>query len=150
MKKDTEIKLEKLSKEELIDIINKLCEIPNVEKSLKLLVNPTKRDVETELSSFERWCDSVANNPCSEKAKNGLHTSASLLWQAVDSLDIYTAAETLYEMYELTSDITECSDAAVDINCDSCSLLYDLIKNYPGSFSKEEVDKYSYITDIYD
>ena len=53
-------------------------------------------------------------------------------------------------MYNLTSDITEYSDVAVDINCDSYSLLYDLVKNHPNSFSKEEFDKYSYITDIYD
>ena len=71
MKKDIKTKLEKLSKENLIDIISKLCEIPDVEKSLKLLVCPNKKDIERELSLFERWCNSVANNPCSEIAENG-------------------------------------------------------------------------------
>lgn len=150
MNKEIKTKLEKLSKDELIDIIDKLCEIPDVEKTLKLLVNPTKRDIDRELSSFGRWCNSVANNPCSEKAENGLYTSAFLLWRALDSVDVNTAARIIFEMYNLTSDITEYSDAAVDINCDSCSLLYDLVKKHPNSFSKEEFDKYSYITDIYD
>ena len=43
MKKDIKSKLDKLSKEELVDIINKLCEIPDVKKTLKLLVSPTKK-----------------------------------------------------------------------------------------------------------
>lgn len=150
MKKDINTKLEKLSKEELIDIINKLCEIPDVEKSLKLLLCPTKRDVERELGSFERWCNSVANNPCSERAENGLYTSASLLWRAVDSLDVNDAAKILYEMHNLLSDITEFSDAAVDIDCSCCSDLYDLIRNQPNSFSEDDTKKYKYITDIYD
>lgn len=145
MKKDINTKLEKLSKEELIDIINKLCVIPDVEKSLKLLLCPTKRDIDKELSSFERWCNSVANNPCSEKAENGLYTSASLLWRAVDSLDAKTAAGVLYEMHNLTSDITEFSDAAVDIDCSCCSDLEFLLKNNLGDFSEEEKDKYKYL-----
>lgn len=145
MKKDINTKLEKLSKEELIDIINKLCVIPDVEKSLKLLLCPTKRDIDKELSSFERWCNSVANNPCSEKAENGLYTSASLLWRAVDSLDAKTAAGVLYEMHNLTSDITEFSDAAVDIDCSCCSDLEFLLKNNLGDFSEEEKNKYKYL-----
>ena len=35
MKKDIKSKLDKLSKEDLVDIINKLCEIPDVEKTLR-------------------------------------------------------------------------------------------------------------------
>lgn len=108
MKKDIKTKLEKLSKENLINIISKLCEIPDVEKSLKLLVCPTKKDIERELSSFERLYNSVANNPCSERAENGLYTSASLLWKAFDSLDANDAAKILYEMHDLLSDITVC------------------------------------------
>lgn len=147
MKKDINTKLEKLSKEELIDIINKLCVIPDVEKSLKLLLCPTKRDIDKELSSFERWCNSVANNPCSEKAENGLYTSASLLWRAVDSLDAKTAAGVLYEMHNLTSDITEFSDAAVDIDCSCCSDLEYLLENNSDSFSKEEKYRYEYLVE---
>lgn len=123
MKKEIKSKLEKLSKEELIDIINKLCEIPDVEKSLKLLVDPTKKDIDKELNSFERWCNSVANNPCSERAENGLYTSASLLWRAIDSVDINTTARVLYQMHKLLSEITEFSDAAVDIDCSCCAVF---------------------------
>lgn len=145
MKKEIKSKLEKLSKEELIDIINKLCEIPDVEKSLKLLVNPTKKDIDKELSSFERWCNSVANNPCSERAENGLYTSSSLLWQAIDSVDINAAARVLYQMHNLLSEITEFSDAAVDIDCSCCSDLAYLLENNADNFSKEEKDRYVYI-----
>ena len=150
MKKDIKSKLDKLSKEELVDIINKLCEILDVEKTLKLLVSPTKKDIDRELSSFERWCNSVSNNPCSERAENGLYTSASLLWKAIDYLDVNTAARVLYEMYCITSDITDYSEVAVDINYDSCSLLSNLLKDQHNVFSTEEIDKYTYITDIYD
>ena len=145
MKKDIETKLEKLSKENLIDIISKLREIPDVEKSLKLLVCPTKKDIDRELSSFERWCDSVANNPCSERAENGLYTSASLLRQAIDSLEVNDVAKILYEMHNLLSDITEVSEAAVDIDCDCCSDLEYLLENNPDEFSKEERNKYEYL-----
>ena len=147
MKKDIETKLEKFSKEELVDVINKLCEIPDVEKSLKLLVCPAKRDIDRELSSFERWCNSVANNPCSERAENGLYTSASLLWRAIGSLDANDVARILYEMHNLLSDITEFSDAAVDIDCSCCSDLEYLLENNSDSFSKEEKDRYMYIFD---
>lgn len=145
MKKDINTKLEKLSKEELIDIINKLCVIPDVEKSLKLLLCPTKRDIDKELSSFERWCNSVANNPCSEKAENGLYTSASLLWRAIDSVDINAAARVLYQMHNLLSEITDFSDAAVDIDCSCCSDLAYLLENNADNFSKEEKDRYKYL-----
>ena len=53
-------------------------------------------------------------------------------------------------MYNLTSGITDYSDVAVDINCESCSCLNDLLKEHRGIFSKDEIDKYTYITDIYD
>ncbi|MBR6646603.1 MAG: hypothetical protein IKL09_03715 [Clostridia bacterium] len=145
MKKDIETKLTKFSKEELVDIINKLCEIPDVEKSLILLVCPTKRDIDRELSSLERWCNSVANNPYSERAENGLYTSASLLWKAIDSLDANDAAKILYEMHDLLSNITEFSDAAVDIDCICCSDLKFLLENNSGEFSEEEKDRYEYL-----
>ena len=145
MKKDIETKLENFSKEELVDIINKLCEIPDVEKSLKLLVCPTKKDIDRKLRLFERWCNSIANNPCSERAVNGLYTSASLLWKALDSLDTNDAAKILYEMHNLLSDITEFSEIAVDIDCDCCSDLEYLLGNNPGEFSKEEKNKYEYL-----
>lgn len=45
MQKAIKSKLEKLSKDELIDIIEKLCEISDAEKTLKLLINPTKKDI---------------------------------------------------------------------------------------------------------
>lgn len=147
MKKEIKSKLEKLSKGELIDIINKLCEIPDVDKSLKLLVSPTKRDIDRELSSFERWCNSVANNPYSERAENGLYTSASLLWRAIDSVDVNTAARVLYQMHKLLSEITEFSDAAVDIDCSCCSDLAYLLENNADVFSKEDKDRYEYIID---
>ena len=145
MKKDIETKLKDFSKEELVDIINKLCENPDVEKTLKLLVCPTKRDINRELHSFERWCNSLANNPCSERAENGLYTSASLLRQAIDSLEVNDVAKILYEMHNLLSDITEFSEAAVDIDCDCCSDLEYLLENNPDEFSKEERNKYEYL-----
>ena len=145
MKKDVETKLKYFSKEELIDIINKLCENHDVEKTLKLLVCPTKRDINRELNSFERWCDSVANNPCSERAETGLYTSASLLRKAIDSLDANDVAKILYEMHNLLSDITEFSEVAVDIDCDCCSDLEYLLENNPGEFSEKEKNKYEYL-----
>ena len=145
MKKDIETKLKNFSKEELVDIINKLCEIPDVEKSLKLLVCPTKKDIDRELSSFERWCDSVANNPCSERAENGLYTSASLLWKAITLLDVNSAASILYDMHNLLSDITEFSEIAVDIDCDCCSDLEFFLKNNMDKFSEEEKNRYDYL-----
>ena len=138
MRKDIKSELDKLSKEELVDIINKPCEILDVEKTLKLLVSPTKKDIDRELSSFERWCNSVSNNPCSERAENGLYTSASLLWKAIDSLDANDAAKILYEMHDLLSDITEFSEAAVDIDCNCCSDLEYLLKNNSNYFLEEE------------
>ena len=74
----------------------------------------------------------MANNPCSERAENGLYTSASLLWKAIDSLDSNDAARILYEMHNLLSDITEFSDAAVDIDCSCCSDLEYLLENNLG------------------
>ena len=145
MRKDIKSELEKLSKEELVDIINKLCEIPDVEKSLKLLVCPTYKDIDRELSSFGRWCNSVANNPCSERVENGLYTSASLLWKAIDSLVINDAARVLYEMHNLLSDITEFSEAAVDIDCNCCSDLEYLLKNNSNYFLEEEKNRYEYL-----
>ncbi len=147
MKKDIKSKLDKLSKENLIDIISKLCELPDVEKSLKLLVCPTKKDIDRELSSFERWRNSVANNPYSQRVESGLYTSASLLWRAVDSVDANTAARILYEMHKLLSDITEFSDTAVDIDCSCCLDLAYLLENNADEFSKEEIDRYMYVFD---
>ena len=145
MKKDIETKLKNFSKEELVAIINTLCENPDVEKTLKLLVCPTKRDINKELHSFERWCYSVANNPCSERAENGLYTSASLLRQAIDSLEVNDVAKILYEMHNLLSNITEFSEAAMEIGCDCCSDLEYLLENNPDEFSKEEKSKYEYL-----
>lgn len=150
MQKDLKDRLKNLSKDNLISILDILCYVPEFEKSLKLLVNPSKRDIERTLSSFERWCNSVASNPCSEKSENGLYTTASMLLKSLEYTDVKTTADVVHQMYELTEEIVEYSDIACDINCECSNYLNNIIENNTEAFAERELKKYKHITDIYD
>lgn len=147
MDKSTETKLNEMSKEELIKAIRVLCDIPEVEKALKLFVLPDKRSVDRELRSFERWCESVGNNPCSQRAVDGMYASFSLLRNAIDSLDAATAVRVLYRMYNTTGDILEFSEDAVDIHFDCRDQLVYIINENEDAFSEEELENYQDIID---
>lgn len=73
-----------------------------------------------------------------------------MLWNAIDYLDVNTAASVLYEMYDLSGEITDYSEVAADINCESRCYLEHILKDNRDVFSEQELKKYKYITDIYD
>ena len=147
MDKSIESKLNKMSKEELISAIRSLCDIPEVTKALKLLVMPDKKAVERELRAFERWCESVANDPCSPRAFDGMYTSASLLWNAVGVLDTVSAARILYKMYVATEEILEFSEDAVDIHYNCRDQLVYIINENGDAFSEGDMENYKDIID---
>ena len=113
----------------------------------KILVMPDKKAVERELRVFERWCESVANDPCSPRAFDGMYTSASLLWNAVGVLDTVSAARILYQMYVATEKILEFCEDAVDIHYNCRDQLVYIINENGDAFSEGDMEDYKDIID---
>lgn len=72
MKKNLHQKLEKMTREQLLDFIDMLSESSAIEDTMQLLLCPTQKDINKAFRSFERWCESNAYGHPTVKKEDGL------------------------------------------------------------------------------
>lgn len=62
MQKGLKEKLDKLSREQLLDLLETLCGISEAQNMLKLMVSPSKRDIDRTLDKFRDRCEIYITN----------------------------------------------------------------------------------------
>ena len=146
MKMNNELKrkIESLSKEELIKLITNLCQDDEISKTVKMIIEPTERDVDRLLSSFGRWCNSFGNGSRTERTYNNLYSISSQLLKASEKIGTKKSAETAYAIYRECEELSEYDDdAIVDIMYNALGRLSDILKIRGNEFTAEEIRKYS-------
>lgn len=146
MKNELKTKIESLSKAELIQLITDLCQDDEIAKTVKVMIEPTERDVDRLLSSFGRWCNSFGNGSRTERTYNNLYSISSLLYKVSEKIGTKKSAEVSYAIYRECEDLLEYEDdAIVDIMYDARQRLSDILTSRKYDFTTEEIRKYSYV-----
>lgn len=146
MNNELKRKIESLSKEELINLITNLCQDDEISKTVKMIIEPTERDVDRLLSSFGRWCNSFGNGSRTERTYNNLYGISSLLLKASEKIGAKKSAEVSYTICRECEDLSEYYDDAIfDIMYNALGRLSDILKTRRNEFTAEESRKYSYV-----
>ena len=145
MDNELKIKIKSLSKDELVDLIDNLCRDDEIEKSVKLTISPSERDIDRLLSSFGRWCNSFGNGSHSDRTYNNLYSISSLLLKASEKIGAKKSAEVSYIIYRECEDLSEYYDDAIfDIMYSARERLSSILDSKKDDFTAEEISKYSY------
>jgi hypothetical protein len=142
-------KLSQMSKEDLIEIINRLCNNKTYVQKLSLLIAPTQKDLERAISQFNLCCDRCYCNSESESAFNALYEKADVLLLVADRTNVKMKAQIYHEIirsihsYQLYE---YCDDEIVDYYYCAKDGIKKLIKEHRDEFSDALLKKY--ISDI--
>lgn len=146
MNNELKRKIESLSKEELIKLITNLCQDDEISKTVKMIIEPTERDVDRLLSSFGRWCNSFGNGSRTERTYNNLYGISSQLLKASEKIGTKKSAETACAIYRECEELSKNDDdAIVDIMYGAREQLSNILALQKGDFTAEEIQKYSYV-----
>lgn len=154
MKKNLKAKIDTMSKEQLVEIIEQMCNVPETEKLLKLMLSPSKADIDRALRKFSAMCDSYVCNSCSSRGQKAMYDAAEPLYAAYKYTDEKTSAYIIYGMHEAMEEnemlFMGGGEEYYDIVGDLLSDLEDILKRSPALFTPEEYKKYSSIVELDD
>ncbi len=136
------LKIDSLSKEELIKLITDLCQDGEIAKTVKMIIEPTERDIDRLLSSFGRWCNSFGNGSRTDRTYNNLYSISSQLLEASEKIGAKKSAETAYAIYRECEELLEYDDdAIVDIMYNARERLSNILSSRKDDFTAEEICK---------
>lgn len=142
MKKNLHQKLEKMTREQLLDFIDMLSESSAIENTMQLLLCPTQKDINKAFRSFERWCESNAYGHPTVKKEDGLAEATYVLLYALSNCDPKTQAAKLYQMIHALHEIIDFCEPAYEICYDCKQQLHELLVSHPESYSEEDINRY--------
>lgn len=135
-------KLEKLSREQLLDLIETLCGISEAQSMLKLMVSPSKRDIDRALNKFSTRCEIYMCNSCNIRDYDRMCAALEPLYAAYKYADAKMSAYIIYGIHSALYDNDILEQEYSDIMAD---LLWDLettLKTSPDVFTEEERQRY--------
>lgn len=153
MKKNLRAKIEAMDKAQLIDVIEQMCNVPETEKLLKLMLAPSQTDIDRALRKFSSMCDYYVSDSCSSRAGKAMYEAAEPLYAAYKYADVKLGAYIIYGMHEAMeeNDLLDIGgDDYYNIVGDLLGDLEDALKNSPQLFTKAEFVKYSGIVELDD
>ncbi len=154
MQNNLKATIEKMSKEQLIDIFEQLCNNKETESHLKLIVAPSTSDIERALKKLDAWSTSYIQNSCNDRAREQMYQAAEPLYAALRYADDRTSAYIIFRMHEIlhNNDLHNSAggDDYYELVGELLSDLASILKRSPELFSKEEFEKYSGIVELVD
>lgn len=153
MKKNLKSKIEAMNKEKLVELIEQMCRSSEAEKLLKLIVSPSRADIDRALRKFYTRCEIYVGNSCNEKAYQAMYEAAEPLYVAYKYADEKMSAYITYGMHAAMEE----NDLLDSGNGDYYELLGELLddlehilKRSPELFAEEEFKKYCRIVELDD
>lgn len=154
MKENLKSIINTMSKEQLVEIIEQMCNVPETERLLKLMLMPSEADIDRALRKFSAMCESYVCNSCSSRRQKAMYDAAEPLRAAYKYADERTCAYITYGMHEAMEEKDLLyADGGYDyynIIGDMLVYLEDILKQSPALFSSEEFKLYSSIVELYD
>lgn len=151
MKKSIRTKLEKMSGEKLIEIIDQLCDDKATERKLSLLVSPSSKDIDRAMSELDSLSERYRNSPDSQYTFKKLCSAMEILLSVAENADSATAAQIYYEMLESfrTNDLLEIYDDTLnDYFFCAKDELTRLIKSKEEALPSEHLAEYKRAVDF--
>lgn len=142
MQKRLKEKLEKLSREQLLDLLETLCGISEAQNMLKLMVSPSKRDIDRALDKFRDRCEIFICNSCNMRDYDRMCRALEPLYAAYKYADAKTSAYIIYGIHCALYDNNLLDQEYGDIMADLLGDLESILKSSPEVFTEEERQTY--------
>ncbi len=142
MRKGLKEKLEKLSREQLLDLLETLCGISEAQNILRLMVSPTKRDIDRALGKFRSRCEIYICNSCSMRDYDRMCAALEPLYAAYKYADAKTSAYIIYGIHSALYDNDILDQEYSDIMADLLGDLESILKASPEVLSEDERQSY--------
>lgn len=142
MQKRLKEKLEKFSREQLLDLLETLCGISEAQNVLKLMVSPSKRDIDRALAKFQDRCEIYICNSCDMRDYDRMCGALEPLYAAYKYADAKTSAYIINGIHCALYDNGILDQEYSDIMADLLWDLESILKTSPEAFSEEKRQRY--------
>ena len=141
MQKNLKAKLEKLSRERLLELLEALGNVPDVQKMIKAMVAPSKGDIDRLVQQLANRCEIYMCNSCNAKEYDRILSALTPIYGAYRFADAKTAAYITWKAYcvLLDNDIEDYYELIGDMISD----LSFNIRQHPDMFTNEEKMRYA-------
>ena len=141
MQKNLKAKLEKLSREQLLELLEELGNVPDVQKMIKAMVAPSKGDINRLVQQLANRCEIYMCNSCNAKDYDWILLALIPIYGAYRFADAKTAAYITWKTYcvLLDNDIEDYYELIGDM----ISGLRFSMREHPDMFTNEEKLRYA-------
>ena len=141
MQKNLKAKLEKLSRERLLELLEALGNVPDVQKMIKAMDAPSKGDIDWLDQQLANRCEIYMCNSCNAKEYDRILSALTPIYGAYRFADAKTAAYITWKTYcvLLDNDIEDYYELIGDMISD---LSFNLLQ-HPDMFTNEEKMQYA-------
>ena len=152
MNKNLKARINAMSKEQLIGLIEQMCAVADSEQLLRLMLTPTKASIDHALYRLSVRCEIYVGDSCNERDRRAMFKAAEPLYAAYQYADDKMGAYIIYGMHKAMdeNDLID-SGGGEDYYAIVGELLGDLksiLEHSPELFSKEEFEAYSSIIEL--
>ena len=141
MQKNLKAKLEKLNRDQLLELLEELGNVPDVQKMIKTMVAPSKSDIDRLVQQLSNRCEIYMCNSCNPKDYDRMLSALAPIYGAYRFADSKTAAYITWKTYcvLLDNDIEDYYELIGDMVSD---LSFNL-SQHPDMFTNEEKIRYA-------
>ena len=141
MQKHLKTKLEKLSRDQLLELLEELGNDPDVQKLIKAMVAPRKADIDRLVQQLSNRCEIYMCNSCNAKEYDRILSALTPIYGAYRFADAKTAAYIAWKTYcvLLDYDIEDYYELIGDMISD----LRFSMRQHPDMFTNEEKLRYA-------
>ena len=141
MQKNLKTKLERMSKEQLLELMEELCNLSDVQKMIKVMVAPSKSDIDRLIQKLSDRCEIYMCNSCNAKDYDRILLALTPIYGSYRFADTKTAAYITWKTYcvLLDNDIEDYYELIGDMISD----LRFSMRQHPDMFTNEEKLRYA-------
>lgn len=141
MQKHLKTKLEKLSRDQLLELLEELGNDPDVQKLIKAMVAPRKADIDRLVQQLSNRCEIYMCNSCNAKDYDRILSALTPIYGAYRFADTKTAVYITWKTYcvLLDNDIEDYYELIGDMISD----LRFSMRQHPDMFTNEEKLRYA-------
>ena len=141
MQKHLKTKLEKLSRDQLLELLEELGNDPDVQKLIKAMVAPRKADIDRLVQQLSNRCEIYMCNSCNAKDYDRILSALTPIYGAYRFADTKTAVYITWKIYcvLLDNDIEDYYELIGDMISD----LRFSMRQHPDMFTNEEKLRYA-------
>ena len=141
MQKNLKAKLEKLSRDQLLELLEELGNVPDVQKMIKAMVAPSKGDIDRLVQRLDNRCEIYMCNSCNAKDYDRILLALTPIYGAYRFADTKTAAYITWKTYGVLLD--DDIEGYYELIGDMISDLKFNMRQYFDMFSNEEKLRYA-------